>query len=136
MILDKKLSFNSHVCAKIATANQGIGMMKQLYRYVPRNSLETIYKLYVRPHLDYGDVVYHIPDINSKTFDSENDTIVPLMPRIESVQYEAACVVLGAWRGTSRKKIYDDLWNLFTIAEISDAFVYFMKFTKMLFPNT
>ena len=64
--------------------------MKQLYPYVPRKALEVVYKLYVRPHLDYGDVVYHMPDKESKTFDSKNDTIHPLMSLIESVQYEAA----------------------------------------------
>ena len=26
-----------------------------------RNTLNELYKLYVRPHLDYGDVIYHIP---------------------------------------------------------------------------
>ena len=109
MIIDKKLSFESHVTEKIKKANKGIGVMKQLYRYVPRTALEIIYKLYVRPHLDYGDVVYHIPDKNSATFDSENDTIHPLMARIESVQYEAARVVSGAWKGTSRDKLYNDL---------------------------
>ena len=109
MVLDKKLSFHTHISDKIAKANQGIGVMKQLYNYIPRAALETIYKLYVRPHLDYGDVVYHIPDTHSKTFDSENDTIHPLMARLESVQYEAACVISGAWKGTSRKKLYDDL---------------------------
>ena len=31
------------------------------------------------------------------------------MARIESVQYEAACVVSGAWKGTSRDKLYNDL---------------------------
>ena len=63
----------------------------------------------MRPHLDYGDVVYQIPDNESKTFDSKNDNFHPLMTRIESVQYEAACVVSGAWRGSSRKKLYNDL---------------------------
>ncbi len=63
---------------KIPKANQGIGIMKQLYMYVPRNTLETVYKLYVRPHLDYGDAVYHLPDKNSTSFDSINDNIHPL----------------------------------------------------------
>ena len=31
------------------------------------------------------------------------------MARVESVQYEAACVVSGAWRGSSRDKLYNDL---------------------------
>ena len=109
MILDKRLSFENHVTEKIKTANKGISVMKRLYPYVPRRALEVIYKLYVRPHIDYGVVVYHMPDKESKTFDSENDTIHPLMSIIESVQYEAACVVSGAWRGSSREKLYDDL---------------------------
>ena len=109
MILDTKLSFESHVADKIAKANQGIGLMKQLYKFVPRNTLEVVYKLYIRPHLDYGDVVYHIPDKDSKTFDSIDDHIHPLMAQIESVQYEAARIVSGAWRGTSRNRLYSDL---------------------------
>ena len=31
------------------------------------------------------------------------------MAQLESVQYEAACVISGAWKGTSREKLYDDL---------------------------
>ena len=101
-----------------------------MYRYVSRSALEVIYKSYVRPHLDYGDVVYHIPDKNSKTFDSVNDTIHPLMARIESVQYEAACVVYGAWKGTSRDKLYTVMplvGNPFNIADISEDFASFIE---------
>ena len=129
MILDQRLSFENHVTDKINQANKGIGVMKQLYSYLPRSALELLYKLYVRPHLDYGDVVYQIPDNESKTFDSKNDIFHPLMTRVESVQYEAACVVSGAWRGSSRKNSIM-IWagNLFTIAVISEDFVYFMMF--------
>ena len=63
----------------------------------------------MRPHLDYGDVVYQIPDKESKALDTKNVTFHPLMARVESVQYEAACVVSGAWRGSSREKLYNDL---------------------------
>ena len=52
MILDKKLSYRTHLSEKIAKANQGIGVMKQLYTYIPRTALETIYKLYVHNHLE------------------------------------------------------------------------------------
>ena len=109
MILDQRLSFENHVTDKINQANKGIGVMKQLHSYLPHSALELLYKLYVRPHLDYGDVVYQIPDNESKTFDSKNDNFHPLMTRVESVQYEATCVVSGAWRGSSRKKLYNDL---------------------------
>ncbi len=109
MILDKRLSFESHIAEQIKKANKGIGVMKQLYTYVPRSALELIYKLYVRPHLDYGDVVYHMPAKGSETFHSKSYTNHPLMSLVESVQYKAACVVSGAWRGTSKEKLYNDL---------------------------
>ena len=83
--------------------------MKQLYRYMPRKTLEEIYKLYVRPHLDYGDVIYHMPDTESLDFSCTNDNIHPLMARVESVQYKAALVVSGAWKGTSKDRLYQDL---------------------------
>ena len=45
------------------------------------------YKMYVRPHLDYGDVIYH----NQR----EN-----LLDMLEQVQCKAAIVVSGCWQGT------------------------------------
>ena len=55
-----------------------------------------MYKLYVRPHLDYGDVVYH----------NQNSS---LMSKLESTQYAAALAVSGAWRGTDTDKLFEEL---------------------------
>ena len=30
-------------------------------KYLSRSTLNRLFQLYVRPHLDYGDVIYHIP---------------------------------------------------------------------------
>ena len=56
MILDKKLSFVSHLEEKVAKSNQGLGIMIQLKKWVSHKVLEVVFKLYVRPHLDYGDL--------------------------------------------------------------------------------
>ena len=61
VILDSKLSFASHIQTANTKSRQGIGMIKYLSKYLPRHTLNELYKLYVRPHLDYGDVIYHIP---------------------------------------------------------------------------
>ena len=55
---DKRLAFDHHVEEMILRANKGIGLISRLRRYLPRNSLLTIYKVYISPHWDYGDVVY------------------------------------------------------------------------------
>ena len=59
MIIDSKLDFQSHIKAAIQKARRGIGMRRYLSKYVSRNIFDQIYKLYVRPHLDYGDLIYH-----------------------------------------------------------------------------
>ena len=59
-------------------------------------SLDQMYKLYVRPHLDYGDVVYH----------NQNSS---LMSKLESTQYAAVLAVSGAWRGTNTDKLFEEL---------------------------
>ena len=61
IILDSKLSFSAHIKSAIYKTRKGIGLLKYLSKYLPRHTLNEIYKLYVRLHLDYGDVIYHIP---------------------------------------------------------------------------
>ena len=68
--------------------------MKFLTKYVNMNVLEQTYFLYVRPHLDYCDVIFH----NQKT---------GLMNLLESVQYQAALIVSGCWKGSNKAKLID-----------------------------
>ena len=57
--MDHKLDFQSHVREVILKARRGIGLIKYLSKYVSREALDQVYKLYIRPHLDYGDIIYH-----------------------------------------------------------------------------
>ena len=71
-------------------------------KYLSRITLNKLFQLYVRPYLDYGDVIYHIPQRDAC---SENY----LMEKLEPVQYSDAVAVSGTWRGTSREKLYNEL---------------------------
>ena len=65
---------------------------------LPRSSLLTIYKSFLRPHLDYGDVIY----------DQLNNSSLSI--QIESVQqYNAAQAITGAITETSKEKLYQEL---------------------------
>ena len=99
MISDSKLTFSSHIKEAIVKARRGIGIMRYLSKYVTRDVLDQIYKLYVRPHLDYGDIIYHKYDPEFK---------LHFTKRLESTQYSAALAVSGAWRGTNTDKIYKE----------------------------
>ena len=58
MHLDEKLNFNTHIKEKIPKANKCIGIICKLANVLPRESLVTICKSFVRPHIDYGDIIY------------------------------------------------------------------------------
>ena len=47
IILDSKLSFASHIQTVISKSRQGIGMLRFLSKYLPRHTLNEMYKLYV-----------------------------------------------------------------------------------------
>ena len=57
----KHLAISAHIKSAISKSRKGIGLLKYLSKYLPRHTLNELYNLYVRPHLDYGDVIYHIP---------------------------------------------------------------------------
>ena len=97
LVLDEKLNFESHLKEKCAKFNKGIGVIKKLQNTLPRQALLSIYKSFIRPHLDYGDIIYDQP--NNESF----------CQKLESYQYNAALAITGAIRGTSQTKIYNEL---------------------------
>ena len=58
--LDQKLDFSKHINEKISKVQKGISVIEKLYNILPRNALLTVYKPFVRPHLDYGVISYMI----------------------------------------------------------------------------
>ena len=120
--LDSRLNFSKHISEAIRKANKGLGLLKYLSRYVSRKVLDLSYKLYVRPHLDYGDVIYH---------NQRED----LMKLIEQVQYKAALIVSGCWQGTSRIKLYDELgWESLADRRWGHRMTTYYKITNGLSP--
>ena len=106
LILDKKLNFSSHIGAQIKKANKGIGAIKFMSKYAPRSILEQVYKTNVRPHLEYCDIIFHQPPSEGHLATTK---LSVQMDKIESVQIQAAYAVSGSWKGTSAKKVYEEL---------------------------
>ena len=96
-ILDVKLTFEEHLKNVFNKINKTIGLLKKFSNLLPRQDLVTIYKAFIRPHLDYGDVLYE------KAFNKS------FQAKMESIQYIACLAMTGAIRGTSRENIYQEL---------------------------
>ena len=61
LILDSRLSFEKHLNEKIIKAKKNVGILKHLAKFLPLKTLDQMYKALVRSHLDYCDIIYHIP---------------------------------------------------------------------------
>ena len=71
--------------------------------------------MYVRPHLDYGDVIYH-------------DQLADKMNSLESIQYHAGLIVTKYWKGTNKDKLYNELgWESLAQRRISRRFALYFK---------
>ena len=81
--------------------------LKTIRIFLHLKTLDQMYKALVRSHLNYCDVIYHIPSITHQT--PLGTTLSSLMEKVEKVQYQAALAITGAWQGSSRFKIYDEL---------------------------
>ena len=66
-----------------------------------------MYKALVRSHLDYCDIIYHIPSHQYQP--PSGMSLNSLMEKVERIQYQAALVVTGTWSGSPRSKIYEKL---------------------------
>ena len=97
VFLDEKLNFKKHVDNAILKMSKGISVLKKLRHSLPRKSLLTIYKAFLRPLIDYGDIIYDQPQNES------------FCNKLESVQYKAALAIKGSIQGTSHEKIYHEL---------------------------
>ena len=90
-------TFNDLITSKLTTVNKLTTTLRKHYQYMPRDSLVTIYKSFIRPHLDYADVIFD--KTSNATFSN----------RIESSQYNAALAITRTIRGTSEEELYQEL---------------------------
>ena len=104
--------------------NKTIGLLHKLQNLLPRTALIMIYKAFVRPHLNYGDILY------DQAFN------LSFQQKLQSIQYRPGLAITGAIQGTSREKIYQVLGlELLQSQQWYRKLAIFYKFirTKVLF---
>ena len=94
LIISNDLSWKPHITDLIDKANRRLGIMKSLKYKLDRLSLERIYTGFIRPILEYGDIIW----------DSPGD----LSDRLEVVQLNAARIVTGATARCRTEGLYSE----------------------------
>jgi hypothetical protein len=90
--LTTNLSWKAHIVNIFEKANKKLNMLKGLKYKISRDTLCKLYKSLIRPVMEYADVLW------DSCTESESDIL-------EHVQYEAAKLVTGAMKGTSKHRL-------------------------------
>ena len=107
LILDSRLSFEKHINEKIIKAKKNVGILKHLSIFLPLKTLDQMYKALIRSHLDYCDIIYHIPSHQNQS--PLGVTLNSVMEKVERIQYQSALAISGAWHGSNPAKLYEEL---------------------------
>jgi hypothetical protein len=96
--LSDNLSWKKHVEETAKKANRCLGILRPLKFILDRASLETLYNSFIRPILEYADILWEAPDEHRHGLDI-----------LDSVQTEAARLVTGATARCSTANLYKEV---------------------------
>ena len=97
LTLDNRLPIDENLTNVSDKISKTIGLLRKLLNILPRPAFLTIYKCFIRLHLDYGDI------INDQAYN------LSFHQKLGSIQYNAALALTGAIRCSSREKLYQEL---------------------------
>ena len=92
VVLDFKLTFEEHLKYVLVKVNNAVSFLPKLRNLLPRTSLITVYKAFIRQHLDYGDALYNQAFKNS------------FKEKLESLQYNACLAYSWNNQGFVKRK--------------------------------
>ncbi len=95
IVLQSNGKWDKHIEGIIAKAKKKVDMMNALMYKLDRLTLDTLYKTFIRPKLEYGCILWDNCTLNLKI-------------KLENVQLSAARIVTGAVKGTSHRTIYQE----------------------------
>ena len=86
--VDSSLSFDQHVQAKVNKANSITGLIRRTFNYLDEENILMLYKALVRPHLEYGNAVWHPHKVEHITaIENVQRRITKLIPTLKDLPY-------------------------------------------------
>jgi hypothetical protein len=123
VFLSHNLRWSHHVDYILSKAYSRINILRKLKYTLDRHSLETIYISFIRPVLEYSDVLF------------DNCTIHE-MNELEKIQYEAARIVTGTNKLISIEKLMSEVkWDTLQNRRKKHKLILFYKMKHDLTPH-
>lgn len=96
VIFQEDGKWNSHINTVSSKAWSRIGLLRKLKFVLKRQCLEKLYFSFIRPLLDYSDIVW-------------DSCSIELQRELEAIQVEAARIVTGTTKLCNMDKLYNEL---------------------------
>ena len=90
-----RLDYKEHL-ETIKKKSKTIGLLRKLQNLLSQKSLIKVYKSFIRPHMDYRDIIYN------QAYNASFHW------KLELIQYNVALAIAGAILGTSKEKLYQE----------------------------
>ena len=94
--VDKRLNFEAHISNSIKKANKMTGIIYGNFKMMGQDVFLNLYETMVRPHLEYGSVVWRPSTIrDQRKVESIQRRATKLVPNIKDLSYEQRLKKLG-----------------------------------------
>ena len=122
MVLSSDGSWSSHINYIKEKAWMRINILRSLKYTLDRRTLEIIYMTFIRPLLEYGDIIF------------DNCTAIEKQD-LDKIQHEAARIVTGATKLVSIEKLYSDLnWQSLSERRSNHKLIFMFKIKANISP--
>ena len=95
IIFQNNCKWESHIKMLIAKCRCQVACLRSFKYRLSRKALETMYRSFILPQLDYADVIW-------------DNCSLKLAEELESLHLDAIRTIIGAVRGTSHQKLYTE----------------------------
>ena len=96
VIVDCELTFEEHIETQVKKANSTLGLIRRSFTFLDMHTLVTLFKVFVRPHLEYAQAVWSPSrkGLISK-IEKVQERALDLVPEIKSLPYDQQLVESG-----------------------------------------
>ena len=74
---DNHLMFSNNIAEKVNKANQIMGLIWRTFVFLGKHNFNLLYKSLIRPHIEYGNIVFFFIYINIFTHNYNKKVLLP-----------------------------------------------------------
>jgi hypothetical protein len=87
--MDRRLNFDKHIQEKVNKANSMMGLIRRTFCHLDEENFKLLYKAFVRPHLEYGNVIWHPHRVEHiVAIENVQRRATKLIPSLRDLPYE------------------------------------------------